>query len=709
MTTHRPTRRRALTTLLSAGTLAAATAALGPVAPGAAAASPRTAQAASSGLSAPSSPADPAGRQAAFAAAAAEFGVPLPILMAVSYNESLWEAHGGAPSYSAGYGPMNLTDLTQADLTRDGFNDAFRSADLLNAPALHTAAGAAALAGVDEATARTNDTENIRAGAALLASYEKQFDHGVLPPAANLFGWTVGVARYAEATETKVAQVFADDVFATLRTGESLTTQDGQALTLAATPWAFDDPAGAARLGLTSVVPPADPVHDPAQLTQPECPSDISCSYSPDGFYQLDAGDKSNYGDHDPANRPATTDIRYITLHDNEETNDGTLWLFHDPSYFASAHYEVRSEDGHVTQMMPTKDIAWDSANESFYQHSIGIEQEGYAIDGATWYTEAMYRSTASLVRYLAAEYGIPLDRQHILGHDNIPGSSNARIATQHWDPGPYWNWSHFMDLLGAPIHPTAAPSSNVVTINPVFQLNRQVVSGCQNIQDLTPFPGPYHGAEWPNLNGPCPDSYYKDMPRQPVNFVWLRTSPSDTAPLLADPYLHAAGTPGTTRADDWGDQADAGQSYVVADRAPGGWIAIWYGGQKAWFHNQLGPATATPVKALTVTPKAGKATIPVYTASFPEAAAYPSAFTSWYGGIPRSQRIATTYVLAAGQAYVTDGKLLTSDWFDAFNIDGSAFMDQTDFQGSTKYYLITYNHRMAFVDAADVDVVPST
>ena len=699
----RPPRRRALIPAL-ASTLVAATAAFGPIA--------HTAAAAASNAAAPtgpSTPADPTTRQAAFAAAAAEFGVPLPVLLAVSYNESLWEAHGGKPSFAAGYGPMNLTDLTQADLNRAGFGSQFRTPDLLDAPALHTAAKAAALAGIDLATAETNDVQNIRAGAALLASYEKQYNHGVLPPAPDLPGWTVAVARYSEASETKVAQVFADDVYATIRTGQSLTTQDGQTLSLPAVPWAFDQGDGAQRLGLVSVVPPADPVHDPAQLTTPECPADISCSYSPDGYYQLDPADKSNYGDHDPANRPATTDVRYITLHDNEETNDGTLWLFHDPSYQASAHYEVRSQDGHVTQMMPTKDIAWDSANESFYQHSVGIEQEGYAIDGATWYSEAMYRSTASLVRYLAAKYDIPLDRQHILGHDNIPGSSNARIATQHWDPGPYWDWSHFMALLGAPIHPDAPPSSNVVAINPVFQLNQQVVSGCQNIQDLTPFPGPYHGAEWPNLNGPCPDSYYLNMPKQPTNFVWLRTAPDDSAPLIADPYIHADGSAGTTRAADWGDQASTGQEFVVADRAPGGWTAIWFAGQKAWFHNQFGPLTAAPVKALTVTPKAGKTSVPVYTESFPEATAWPKAFTDWYGGIPRSQRIASKYVLAAGQAYVTDGKLLTGDWFNAYNIDGSAFMDQTDFKGSTQYYLITYNHRMAFVNAADVDVVPST
>ncbi|WP_194894560.1 N-acetylmuramoyl-L-alanine amidase [Catenulispora pinisilvae] len=701
---RRPPRRRALIPVVATALVAAAAAVVPAAHSAAAAGSPMAGPKAG-----PSSPADPAGRQAAFAAAAAEFGVPLPVLLSVSYNESLWEAHGGKPSFSAGYGPMNLTNLTQAELNSAGFTSTFRSPDLLTAPSLHTAAKAAALAGVDLATAETNDVQNIRAGAALLASYEKQYNHSVLPPALDLSGWTVGVARYAEASETKVAQVFTDDVFTTIRTGQSATTQDGQTLSLPAQPWAFDDPNGAKRLGLVSVVPPADPVHDPSQISAPECPADLDCSYSPSGFYQLSATDKSDYGDHDPANRPVTTDIRYITLHDNEETNDGTLWLFHDPSYFASANYEVRSEDGHVTQLLPTEDIAWDSGNESFYQHSVGIEQEGYAIDGATWYSEAMYHSTAALVRYLAAKYDIPLDRQHILGHDNIPGSSDGSIASQHWDPGPYWNWSHFMDLVGAPIHADAPPSSNVVAVNPVFQLNQQVVSGCQNIQDLTPFPGPYHGAEWPNLNGPCPASYYKDMPKQPTSFVFLRTAPSDSAPLLSDPYLHTDGSAGTIQADDWGDKASAGQEFVVADRAPGGWIAIWYAGQKAWFHNDLGPVSAAPVKALTVTPKPGKATVPVYVESFPEASAYPAAFTSWYGGVPRSQRIASKYVLAAGQAYVTDGKPLQSDWFNAYNIDGSAFMDQTDFKGATQYYLITYNHRMAFVNAADVNVVAST
>src|SRR4051794_30177005 len=49
-------------------------------------------------------------RQAAFAAAAQEFGVPVDVLLGVSYLESRWDANAGQPSTSAGYGPMHLTD-----------------------------------------------------------------------------------------------------------------------------------------------------------------------------------------------------------------------------------------------------------------------------------------------------------------------------------------------------------------------------------------------------------------------------------------------------------------------------------------------------------------------------------------------------------------------------------------------------------------------
>ena len=55
--------------------------------------------------------------QSAFTRAALEFGVPVSVLLSVSYNVSRWEQHGGAPSVSGGYGPMHLTRVDSSQLT----------------------------------------------------------------------------------------------------------------------------------------------------------------------------------------------------------------------------------------------------------------------------------------------------------------------------------------------------------------------------------------------------------------------------------------------------------------------------------------------------------------------------------------------------------------------------------------------------------------
>jgi N-acetyl-anhydromuramyl-L-alanine amidase AmpD len=628
-------------------------------------------------------------RQAEFTAAAQEFGVPLPVLEAVSFYETQWEAHGGQVNAQAGYGPMNLTDLTSAELDADGLTtQSPRYAEMLKAPAEHSAVEAAKLLGVDTDAVQSDETQNIRGGAALLASYAKSYDHGNLPKQTD--GWYAAAARYSQSTEDKVAQTYADGVWTTMRTGETRTTQDGQQITLA--PVAHLHPArgDVRKLGLKEVTPPASD-------QKPECPKTLDCDFVAGGYSLLDPSDLADYGSHDLADRPnGGLDIRYITLHDTEETYDGTLDLFHDPTYAAGANYVVRSDDGHVTQMISDKDIAWDSANRSFYQHSIGIEQEGWANHSSTWFSEDLYRSTAQLVRYLAAEYHIPLDRAHILGHDNIPGSSESGVGTQHWDPGPGWDWEHFFDLLGAPIHATAGPDSAVVTIKPGFAKNPQTTTYCDTALGQEQFPGPYRGADCPSTSTDAPSS-----------FVPVYTAPSTSAPLAADPYLHPTGA-GTDAMDDWGDKAPAGESYVVADRQPG-WTAIWFAGKEVWFQNSAQHPTAVPVKAERIVPKAGKTSVPVYTTAYPEASVYPPDFVAFEGGAPRAQLARAKYTIPAGQSYVASGPAVNTDSYFAIYYDGSAPYDQHDFIGQTKVYEIIYNHRMAFVNAADVDVVPAT
>ena len=178
---------------------------------------------------------------------------------------------------------------------------------------------------------------------------------------------------------------------------------------------------------------------------------------------------------------------------------------------------------------MKANDVAWHAGNWYVNMHSIGIEHEGFAPQGATWFTEALYRNSAKLVSYLAAKNNIPLDRAHIIGHDQVPGTVPSTVAGMHWDPGPYWDWEHYFDLLGAPIYGHSVfpvKAGSIVTIKPGFEGNVQVVSNCDA-------PGT-----------PCTP--------QATNFVYLRQSPDDNAPLVKDIGLHPSGIDGPLTSPTW-------------------------------------------------------------------------------------------------------------------------------------------------------------
>ena len=115
-----------------------------------------------------------------------------------------------------------------------------------------------------------------------------------------------------------------------------------------------------------------------------------------------------------------------------------------EPTRFVSWHYTIRSVDGHVAQHVATRNVAAHAGNWYLNMHSIGFEHEGFAAQPGAWYTEALYRASAELGRHLAAKYRFELDRAHVVGHDQF-GTS-----TYKWDPGPYWDWEHYMKLLGA-------------------------------------------------------------------------------------------------------------------------------------------------------------------------------------------------------------------------------------------------------------------
>src|SRR5439155_775584 len=52
---------------------------------------------------------------------------------------------------------------------------------------------------------------------------------------------------------------------------------------------------------------------------------------------------------------------------------------------------------------------------------------------------------------WLAARYGSPIDREHIIGHYQVPDPTDPSLgggSDHHTDPGPYWKWDYYMRLV---------------------------------------------------------------------------------------------------------------------------------------------------------------------------------------------------------------------------------------------------------------------
>jgi N-acetyl-anhydromuramyl-L-alanine amidase AmpD len=601
-------------------------------------------------------------RQQAFAAAATEYGVPPAVLLGVSYLESRWDANAGEPSRSAGYGPMHLTDINSVTAEEhnsgDPRGDDARPMELtgptpedLEPPAsLRTVELAAQLTGLPAETLRSDPAVNIRGGAALLAHYQSQVANPADPDPGAWYG---AVARYSQASDTAAARQFAGEVYATINSGVERVTDDGQRVALPATP-VTPQTGQLDTLGLRVT-----------DSTDTECPTDVSCEWIP-APYQQYGPNSGDYGNHDLADRPNNLKIKYILIHDTEASWATTLRLVQNPTY-VSWQYSLRSSDGHIAHHVRNKNVAWHAGNWYVNMHSIGLEHEGFAAQG-TWYTEAMYRTSAKLVRYLAERYEIPIDRGHIIGHDNVPGITPARVPQMHWDPGPYWDWGHYFDLLGRPIIQTGTEHSRMVTIRPNYATNRPAFYGCD--------------PRYPS----------RLCPSRGSTSVILRSEPRDDAPLLNDVGLRPDGSPNTLRVSDIGSRVDTGQRFAVAEDR-GEWIAIWYLGQKGWLHR----SDTVWSTGLEITPKPGRTTIPVYGRAYPEASAYPA-------NVPVQSVVPLQYQMPAGQRY-TVGQFPGTDYYRAVTYDPA---NHVVVRGEDRYIQIQYGHRFMYVRAADVNLLGS-
>lgn len=144
--------------------------------------------------------------------------------------------------------------------------------------------------------------------------------------------------------------------------------------------------------------------------------------------------------------------ITAVTVHTMQGSYAGSISWFQNCSAGVSAHYMIRSSDGQITQMVLEGEKAWHVGSENTY--TIGLEHEGYVND-PTWYTTAMYTSSAALVKDITQSgYGIPPlscyngtsqgvlnECYRIKGHSHFPSQT-------HTDPGTNWNWPYYYSLI---------------------------------------------------------------------------------------------------------------------------------------------------------------------------------------------------------------------------------------------------------------------
>lgn len=161
-----------------------------------------------------------------------------------------------------------------------------------------------------------------------------------------------------------------------------------------------------------------------------------------------------------------TEPVSGVVIHYTEGSYAGCISWFKNCDAGVSAHYIIRSSDGQVTQMVREADKAWHARSANAY--TVGIEHEAYG-DIASFFTEAMYESSALLVRNICGRNNI--DPHHTFYRDTLDNGTrlnqglhnlgDASACTQirghqhypdqtHTDPGPYWQWNQYYKLINS-------------------------------------------------------------------------------------------------------------------------------------------------------------------------------------------------------------------------------------------------------------------
>lgn len=396
-----------------------------------------------------------------FDIAAKEFSVPADILRGISFAETRWTqmkwADGDTASSCTGmprvYGVMGLWDNSYFGYSlRD-------AAALINKP-------------IDEL--KNNALQNIRGAAALLKKYYDELPKPAGVPETELPSWQNAIARFSGFPQKEISQERGLEALSIIAKGYhadniNITARPIDIRPIQKLVRQYTMEEQKLQLKNESLQNPNDKPDYPLAKWNP--------AYS------------GNFG-------TQLIQQKFVVIHDVEGSYLGCISWFKNSAAEVSAHFVLNSNPygvnssthapngtpdapvGEVTQMVETKYTAWHV--RCWNPYMVGIEHEGYAgVSG--WYTPECYASSAKLVSFLCEKYNIPKDRYHVIAHGeggnstwvnwvNSTGQGFLATCNDHTDPGPYWNWTTYMNLVTAadtvkPFVVSAFPEANANTV----------------------------------------------------------------------------------------------------------------------------------------------------------------------------------------------------------------------------------------------------